>query len=110
MKQGEIWYASLNPAKGSEQQGHRPVVIISGNVLNTYLEIVIVCPLTSKIKNYKGNIILSPDKKNGLQERSEVLAFHIRSISKARMVKKLGSISPKELEQIKRGLNDILNY
>lgn len=110
MKQGEIWYAGLNPVKGSEQQGFRPVVIVSGNVLNTYLQIVIACPLTSKIKNYKGNIVLSPDKHNGLTETSEVMVFHIRSISKGRLVKKLGHITSKQLLEIKEGLSDILRY
>ncbi len=69
MKQGEIWYADLNPTKGSEQQGARPVVVISGDVLNTHLPIVIVCPLTTKIKNYKGNIILDPDQNTGLSKK-----------------------------------------
>lgn len=110
MKQGEIWYADLKPAKGSKQQGYRPIVIISGNVLNTYLQIVIACPLTSRIKNYKGNIILSPDNQNGLAETSEVMVFHIRSISKARLVKKVGNITSTQLSQLKEGLNDILRY
>ena len=108
MKQGEIWYADLNPVKGSEQYGYGPVVIISGNVLNTYLQIVIACPLTSKIKNYKGNIVLSPSKDNGLNETSEVMVFHIRSISKTRLVKKIGHITSGQLSYILEGLQDIL--
>ncbi len=110
MKQGEIWYADLNPTKGSEQQGARPVVVISGDVLNTHLPIVIVCPLTTKIKNYKGNIILDPDQNTGLSKKSEVMVFHIRSISKTRLFKKTGSITPNQLLQIKQGLEDILRY
>ena len=110
MKQGEIWYADLNPVKGSEQYGYRPVVIISGNVLNTYLQIVIACPLTSKIKNYKGNIVLSPDNDNGLNETSEVMVFHIRSISKTRLVKKIGRITSGQLSDNLEGLQDILRY
>ena len=110
MKQGEIWYADLNPVKGSEQYGYRPVVIISGNVLNTYLQIVIACPLTSKIKNYKGNIVLSPDQDNGLNETSEVMVFHVRSISKTRLVKKIGRITSGQLSDILEGLQDILRY
>ena len=110
MKQGEIWYADLNPVKGSEQHGYRPVAIISGNLLNKYLQIVIACPLSTRIKNYKGNIILTPDKHNGLSETSEVMTFHIRSISRARLVKKLGNISSDELKEIKLGLDDILRY
>ncbi len=110
MKQGEIWYANLDPVKGSEQAGYRPVVIISGNMLNQYLNIVIACPITTNIKNYKGNIILEPDEQNGLNTRSEVLLFHIRSISKEQLIKKTGMISKKQLEELKINLNDILRY
>ncbi len=110
MKQGEIWSCDLNPTKGSEQSGYRPVVIISGNVLNSYLQIVIVCPLTTKIKNYKGNVILDPNETNNLNNRSEILTFHIRSVSKARLIQKIGSISPSELTRIKKCLNEILQY
>ena len=110
MKQREIWYADLNPTKGSEQKGFRPVVIISGNMLNTYLPVVIACPLTTKIKNYKGNIVLEPSEINGLSKTSEIMIFHIRSISKDRLVKKIGSIAPDELAVLKKGLDDILRY
>ncbi|MEE4258796.1 MAG: type II toxin-antitoxin system PemK/MazF family toxin [Bacteroidales bacterium] len=110
MKQAEIWYADLNQVKGNEQAGYRPVVIISGNALNTYMKIVIACPLTTKIKNYKGNLVLKPTKQNGLDQTSEVLVFHIRSISKNRLVKRIGNISDAELRQVKMGLNEMLRY
>lgn len=110
MNQREIWYADLNPVKGSEQQGYRPVVIISGNVVNKYLKIVIVCPLTTKIKNYKGNVVLEPNAENGLSRKSEILIFHVRSVSKERLIKKTGTIKQTEFDTLKEGLNDILTY
>lgn len=110
MKQGEIWDLYLDPILGREQGGRRPAVIISGNLLNKYLEVVIVCPLTTNIKNYKGNLILVPSKKNGLQKKSEVLTFHIRSVSKRRLDKKLGDLSEKEVAYIKATVDDILRY
>jgi len=110
MKQGEIWYVDLNPVKGSEQAGYRPVVIVSGNLMNSHLNIVICCPLTTKVKNYKGNVVLEPNITNNLLKISEVLTFHIRSISKERMVKKIGAIKSTELSQIKKCLDEILNY
>jgi len=110
MKQAEIWNVNLNPVKGSEQAGFRPVVILSGNLANEFLRTVIVCPLTTKIKEYKGNPILNPDIKNGLKEKSEVLVFHIRSISKDRFVNKLGEVTPEVMEQMKKTLGDILKY
>lgn len=110
MKQCEIWLADLNPVKGSEQRGLRPVVIVSGNVLNDYMKIVITCPLTTKIKGYKGNLVLEPDNTNKLLAKSEVLTFHIRSISKERLVKKIGRITDKQLAELKQYLGDILRY
>lgn len=110
MKQGEIWYASLDPAKGSEQTGYSPIVILSGNMLNQNLQVVITAPFTSKIKNYRGNPILLPTAINGLQEVSELMIFHIRSISKDRLIKRVGKIEKKELDLAMVTLNDILRY
>lgn len=47
MKQQEIWYANLGPIEGREQNGIRPVVIVSGNNLNDHSDLKIVCPLSS---------------------------------------------------------------
>ncbi len=108
MKQGEIWNVYFDPIKGSEQAGNRPAVIISGNVMNSKSDLAIVCPLTSSIKNYKGNPILKPNKNNGLEVVSEVLVFQIRTLSKLRFKKKMGTISVEHILEIKDTLQDIL--
>lgn len=110
MIQGEIWNVNLDPVKGTEQSGFRPVVILSGNLMNTYLNVIICCPLTTKIKNYKGNVVLEPDKENNLKKTSEVLIFYIRSISKERFIKRIGKIKNSEVHELKNNLNDILRY
>lgn len=110
MRQGEIWYADLNPTQGSEQSGFRPLIILSGNLLNENLNVVITCPLTTKVKGYKGNVVLEPNKDNKLKQSSEILTFHIRSVSKDRLVRKVGNISNDELDRVKQGLDDILRY
>ena len=110
MNQGEIWHTNLNPVKGSEQSGMRPAVIVSGSVANIHLNAVICCPLTTKVKNYKGKVVLKPNISNKLTKASEILTFHICSISKARLVRKIGVISKEELQQIKGGFDDIWRY
>jgi mRNA interferase MazF len=110
MRQGEIWYVDLNPVRGSEQAGFRPVVIISGNMLNALAPVVICCPLTTQLKRYKGNLILEPSETNGLQQSSEVLTSHIRSISKTRFVKVVGNLQPVELLHIQQTLSDLMRY
>ena len=107
MKQGEIWMSDLNPVTGSEQAGRRPVVILSGNLMNKFLQVVITAPLTSKVKNYQGNPILEPSQKNGLKLESELMVFHIRSISKDRLIEKIGEISNEELTMALATLTDI---
>jgi mRNA interferase MazF len=110
MKQSEIWFAELSPVRGSEQQGFRPVVIISGNLMNQYLNTVICCPLTTKVKNYKGNVVLKPDKENNLKKASEILTAHIRSISKERLIRRIGAINTNDLNLVKEYLNEMLRY
>lgn len=108
MKQGEIWNVYFDPIKGSEQAGNRPAVIISGNIMNSKSELVIVCPLTSSLKNYKGHPILEPNKENGLELKSEILVFQIRTLSKLRFKKKIGFVSQENLSEVKITLEEIL--
>ena len=110
MKQREIYIADLNPIKGSEQRGIRPVVVISGNAMNENLEIGIVCPLTSNLKHYAGSVSVQKDSKNNLEHDSEVITFQIRTISKERLLQKIGEISNSQLVEIKKKLNEVLTY
>jgi mRNA interferase MazF len=110
MKQGEIWRCNLDPTKGSEQAGFRPVVIVSGNLMNQYLNVVIVMPLTTKVRNNKGDVVLQPSDTNGLKQPLEILTFHIRSVAKDRLVERIGKIHEKELADLKTGLSDLMRY
>lgn len=102
--------ADLNPVQGSEQIGVRPVVIISGDSMNKYYNVVIICPLTTQIKNYKSCPVIQPDKINKLRTASQVISFQIRTISKLRLKKRVGSISEHILAQIKEGVTVVLDY
>jgi mRNA interferase MazF len=110
MKKGEIWDAFFDPTLGSEQAGRRPAVIISGNLVNDNVRTVIVCPLTSKLKEYKGNLVLDPNDRNGLDKRSEVMTIHIRSLSKERLKRKVGEINDSEMAVIIDSLDKIIRY
>lgn len=104
MRQGEIWFADLDPAKGSEQAGRRPVVIVSGNALNETLPIVIAVPVSSKIKSYPTCVMLRANRSNGLRKDSEAISFQIRAITKKRLTKRVGRITSDQLREIIKGL------
>lgn len=110
MRQGEIYWADLEPIKGQEQGGTRPVVIISGDTMNKHFGVSIVCPLTTNIKNFSSSVILKKNKSNGLKTDSEILSFQVRSLSQKRLVKKIGRISKEELERVMFGLFKVLKY
>ncbi|HTX89514.1 MAG TPA: type II toxin-antitoxin system PemK/MazF family toxin [Bacteroidales bacterium] len=110
MRQKELWLVSRDPAAGSEQKGLRPAVIISGESMNEYLDICIICPVTGRIKKYPGCPVIRKNERNGLDKDSEVLTFQVRVIAKSRLKKKLGTVTDKELENIKQGLFEVLTY
>ena len=108
VRQGDIWFARLNPVKGSEQGGTRPVVIISGNTMNETLPVVIACSISSKIKEYPGCVILRSAKQNGLKQDSEVVAFQVRTLAHARLSKKIGMVGNAEFRAIMQALHEVL--
>lgn len=110
MIQKEIYLADLSPTIGKEQKGRRPVVIISGNTMNENFDVFIVCPISSKIKNYAGCVKLEKNKINKLSEDSEIITFQIRTISKERMIKKIGEITDEQLKKIFHSLNEVFYY
>lgn len=110
MRQGEIYLANLNPTTESEQAGKRPVVVISGNTMTENFDVVIVCPLSSKVKNYDSCVKLKKDQQNGLESDSEIITFQVCTVSKNRLGKKLGEISEKQLNEVFKGLFEVLKY
>lgn len=110
MKQKDIYLVNLDPVKGSEQGGVRPIVIISGDTMNDNLGICIACPISSKVKNYASCVKLEKNKINNLDQDSEIITFQIRTISKTRLVKKIGRISEEEFRKVLAGFIQVVHY
>ncbi len=109
-KQKEIYWADLNPVKGSEQSGKRPVVVISGNTMNEHLPIIIICPITSNVKSFSTCTKLQKSTLNNLKTDSEVITFQVRAVSQDRLDNKIGEISDTELQDIISKLGHLLVY
>lgn len=94
-----IFIANLNPVKGSEQRGNRPVLVISDEDFNQTMPVVTILPLTSLKqgrKVYPNEALLSKGVAL-LPHDSLVLAHQVRTISKARLQKRMGGIKETEL-------------
>lgn len=85
MKRGEIYYADLNPAVGSEIAKRRPVLIVSNDINNKVSLTVTVLPISSQVDRVYPFEVLLPKEVSGLPKVSKALAQQIRTISKARI-------------------------
>jgi mRNA interferase MazF len=102
-KRYDIHWVELDPARGSELRKTRPAVIVSLDVLNRVLETVVVCPLTSKL--HPGWRTRLPVKVAG--KHAEIAADQIRTVSKSRIGKKLGSLSGRDAAALRRVLAEM---
>ena len=104
---GEIYWADLNPVRGSEQAGMRPVVILSQDVFNQHSGTVIAMAITSQSQRAGFPLTLELTASR-LPKRSWVKISQIRTLAVERLGKKIGAATPDELEQIVEGLNEII--
>lgn len=106
MKQGSIYLANLNPIKGHEQAGTRPVLVIQNDTLNKALPTVIIIPITSNLKA-KDSLItwFLPKNESNLKQDSVALLFQIRTLDKKRLIKKIGQLQKTKIALIKQQLN-----
>lgn len=108
---GEIVLANLEPVKGSEQGGTRPVLILQNDILNKYAPTTIIAPITSKIytKEYPTNIqFLSSG--SGLKKESTILLNQIKTIDKRRIIRKIGRLDSNIMKRVDLAIKISLDF
>ena len=104
---GEIRWADLNPARGREQAGLRPVLVLSHDIFNERSGTVIAVAITSQ--SQKAGFPLTLELKSGnLPKQSWAKIGQIRTLSIERIGKLIGKTSQEELIQVIEGLNEII--
>ena len=104
---GDVYWADLNPVRGHEQAGNRPVVVISDDLFNAHSRTVIAMALTSQPQR-AGFPFTLEIKSAKLAKRSWVKISQIRTLSVERIGKKIGRISDEEFDRLIEGLNEIV--
>ena len=104
---GEIRWADLNPVRGREQAGQRPVLILSQDVFNERSGTVIAVALTSQPQRAGFPLTLEVHAK-GLPKKSWVKISQIRTLAVERIGKVISRASPEEVDQVIEGLNEII--
>ena len=106
MKNSAVWLVDLTDAKGHEQRGMRPAIVVGGaNGL------VLVVPLTSNgsTARYSHTLLISPDSHNGLDAESVALIFQIVALDRERFRHRIGAISEPQRLAIVALIRDLLD-
>jgi mRNA interferase MazF len=108
---GEIWLVNWNPSRGSEQNGFRPSLVIQNDMgsANPNYGNVIVLAISTKSSNQTLHIAIKPDLSNGLKEKSFVKCEQIMTISKDRLITRLGILDAEKMDEVFRTVSILVN-
>ena len=110
MQRGEIWLVNLDPTIGSEIRKTRPAVIISSDLVGI-LPVKVIVPFTEWKERYAQApwmVKIDPDGQNGLSKSSAADALQIRSVSRQRLVQKLGALPSIQIAKIVQAVMTVL--
>jgi mRNA interferase MazF len=107
---GDVWFIDLSdPPKGHEQAGNRPALIVSVDKFNHGpADLVILIPISKVAKGIPTHVEVNPPE-GGLTLRSFIKCEAVRSVSKIRLVKRLGTVTNKTMEAVEDRLQILLD-
>jgi mRNA interferase MazF len=105
---GEVWLADLDPVRGYEQAGRRPVLIVSDDRMNrSAARLAIAVPFTSVEKGIVSHVSVEPPE-GDLRRRSYVKPEDVRSVSFERLIERWGAVRPETMARVERALRALL--
>lgn len=105
---GETWQVDFDPTVGREQAGRRPALIVSDNALNGGPRgLVVVIPLTGAVRGLPSHVLVTPPE-GGLTKPSVIMTEQVRSVSKDRLGRRLGSVTRETMDQVDHLLRIVL--
>lgn len=101
VKRGEIWLADLDPTRGSEQAGFRPVLVFQNDLVGNFTSTALAIPLTTNLRRAAlPSCVLIKQGEGGLVGDSVALCHQLRALDQARLRRKLGEISQTALTAV----------
>ncbi|MFE0861454.1 type II toxin-antitoxin system PemK/MazF family toxin [Streptomyces rochei] len=98
-RRGDIYWVDFNPARGSEQAGHRPAVVISLDSYNQRMRTVLIAAITTTVRE-GSRVQLTLEAGDPLPRRSSILGFQVMTIDQSRLQKHAGRLRPEQLEDL----------
>ena len=107
---GDIYLADLNPSRGSEQAGVRPVILVQRQNLDRFTRTVVVIPVTTNLRRAQiPGTVLIPLGEGGLSQESVALCYQIVVIDRQRLQRQLGTLSAVYLQRLGEAISYTLD-
>ena len=108
IRRGDVWWIDLDPTRGHEQAGRRPALVLSVDQLNrSAAGLMMVVPITRTARGVRSHVEIAPPDA-GLRETSFAMCEALRSVSRERLSRRLGTVSPHVLAQVEDRLRILL--
>lgn len=110
MKRFSLYIVNLDPTVGAEIKKKRPCLIVSPDEINTYLQTVIIVPLTSTQRNLPTRILIKASPQSGLSNDSYAVLDRLKTVDKSRLSAPIGEISDDEKHAVSDILKEMFDY
>ena len=109
-RRGEIYWLDWNPARGSEQAGRRPTLVIQENPAssNPNYPLTIVLAVSTKGRNIASHVVVEPSEVNGLSAKSFIKCEQIQTVSKERFGDRIGQLESADVTLVEDALRKVL--
>jgi mRNA interferase MazF len=104
-RRGDVFLVNLDPVIGSEIGKTRPAVVLQNNLANRSSPTVTVVPLSTNLDRIFPFQVRIPAGEGGLERESKALCEQIRTLSRDRLLQRLGALSPERLREIRAALD-----
>ena len=102
-ERGEVWLVNWNPARGSEQAGKRPALVIQNDIGNEKAPTTIVAAISSSVRIYPMNVEVKPPD-GGLDRPSIIKTSQILTVARQRLEKRLGRLSRVRMDDVDKAI------
>jgi mRNA interferase MazF len=106
---GDVVWADLNPVRGREQAGLRPVVVVSHDIFNERSGTVIAMAITSQPQRAGYPLTVRLPEDVGLPKASWVKISQVRTLSVERLGKRIARLAPEAVDVLVDGLSEIIS-
>ena len=102
-KRGDIWLAELNPVRGSEQAGRRPVLILQSDLINPFTSTVLAIPFSTNLRRASlPSCVRVPEGEGGLSSESVALCHQMRVLDASRLSRRLGRVGHDTIDRVEQ--------